>query len=80
MQDDAKRKRLVAAAAAYVAVHFRGRVLVDLKKDAVTLGARYGCGILQGDHQVSGILVRVRLGSAAAPEDFEDDPTWGCHK
>ena len=31
-------KRLVAAAAAHVAVHIRGGALVDLHKDAVTLG------------------------------------------
>ena len=36
MQEDAKRKRLLAAAAAYVAVHFRGRLLVVLKEDAVS--------------------------------------------
>ena len=30
----------MAAAAAYVAVHFRGRVLVVLKEDAVTLGGK----------------------------------------
>ena len=40
MQEDAKRKRLLAAAAAYVAVHFRGRLLVVLKEDAVTLGRK----------------------------------------
>ena len=47
-QEDAKTKRLVAAAAAYVAVHFRGQVLVSLKKDAVTLGSKRAGGILQG--------------------------------
>ena len=44
-QEDAKKKRLVAAAAAYVAVYLRGRVLVDLKKDAVTLGLKGVGGI-----------------------------------
>ena len=38
-QEDVKKKRLAAAAAAYVAVHVRGSAVVSLKDaDAVTLG------------------------------------------
>ena len=74
-QEDAKRKRLVAAAAAYVAVHYRGRVLVSLKKDAAILGSR--CGVSRGDFRTSKILVRLGLGFAAPREDGEDDPARG---
>ena len=42
-QEDAKKKRLAAAAAAYVAVHVKGRAVVSLKDaDAVILGMRCG--------------------------------------
>ncbi|CAK8995706.1 Leucine-rich repeat receptor-like serine/threonine-protein kinase RGI4 (Protein RECEPTOR OF RGF1 2) (Protein RGF1 INSENSITIVE 4) (Protein STERILITY-REGULATING KINASE MEMBER 2) [Durusdinium trenchii] len=42
MKEDVKKKRLVAAAAAYVAVHAKGRAVVNLQKDlsAVILGLR----------------------------------------
>lgn len=42
VQEDVKKKRLVAAAAAYVAVHAKGRAVVNLQKDlsAVILGLR----------------------------------------
>ena len=42
-QEDVKKKRLAAAAAAYVAVHVKGSAVVSLKDaDAVSLGGRRG--------------------------------------
>ena len=39
-QEDARRKRLVAAAAAYVAIHMKGSATVELKTDEVSLGLK----------------------------------------
>ena len=80
MQEDAKRKRLVAAAAAYVAVHLRGRIQVDLKKDSVTLGGKTRVWDLAGGSSGVRDIGSCAVGFCCRPEDFEDDPTWGCRR
>ncbi|CAE7297829.1 inlA [Symbiodinium sp. CCMP2592] len=69
LEDDVLKKRLVAAAAAHVAVHIRGGALVELHKDAVTVSALPGstCGFDAlsfagvGDQKEADILSRNDL-------------------